>query len=73
MPKTAALSGPDPELALPDGAIDCGDGYYILQDYEGNGDVRYRSCPPGGKACRFTNDLWQAEIYMRQIKEGRIA
>lgn len=68
MQKTAAPSGPSPEFDLPEGAIDCGEGFFIVMDYEPCGEVRYRSCTPGGAICRYSNDLWQAQIYIEHFK-----
>jgi len=28
-------------------------------------DCLYRACGQGGAICRYTNDLWQAEIYVQ--------
>ena len=66
-PNTAALSG----LSLsgvPEGATDCGDGFYIEQSTEPCGEPRYRSCSPGGAVGRYSNDLWQAQIYIEHLK-----
>ena len=68
MPAPVALSGPEPRWDLPQGAIDCGDGYYITQDYEPCGEPRYCSCSPGGAVCRYSNDLWQAQIYVEHLR-----
>lgn len=68
MPAPVALSGPEPRWDLPEGAIDCGDGYYITQDYEPCGEPRYCSCSPGGAVCRYSNDLWQAQIYVEHLR-----
>ena len=68
MQKTAVPSGPDPKPTVPPDAIDCGDGFYILLGYEPCGEVRYMSCTPGGAICRYSNDLWQAQIYIEHFK-----
>lgn len=68
MQRLAAPSGQDPKGKIPEGAIDCGSGYYITQDYEPCGELRYRSCSPGGAVCRYSNDLWQAQIYIGHLK-----
>lgn len=68
MQKTVAPSGRDLERELPPGAIDCGDGFFIVQDYEPCGEPRYMSCTPGGAICRYSNDLWQAQIYIEHFK-----
>ena len=48
--------------------MDCGDGFFIVQEYEPCGEVRYRSCTPGGAICRYSNDLWQAQIYIGHFR-----
>ena len=54
---------------MPTGAIDCGDGFYIEMGEEpGIGEVRYAACMPGGAICRYSNDLWQAQIYIEQMR-----
>lgn len=63
-PKIVPTSG-----AIPDDAIDYGDGYYISHGVEPIGEPRYCSCGPHGQR-RFTNDLWQADIYIQQMKNG---
>lgn len=60
------------KTAVPSNAIDCGDGYYIETGEEpGIGEVRYAACMPGGAICRYSNDLWQAQIYIEQMKGNR--
>lgn len=54
---------------IPEGATDYGDGYYISQSLEPIGEPRYCSCSPYG-AKRFSNDLWQADIYIHQMKSA---
>ena len=57
------------ETAVPTGAIDCGDGFYIeIGEEPGIGEVRYAACMPGGAICRYSNDLWQAQIYIEQMR-----
>ena len=63
-PKTVLISG-----GIPSDAIDYGDGYYIAQSVEPIGEPRYCSCGPLGQR-RFTNDLWQADIYIQQMKNA---
>lgn len=63
-PKTAPISG-----GMPTNAIDCGDGYYISQSVEPIGEPRYCTCSPDGQR-RYSNDLWQAEIYIHQMKDA---
>ena len=50
--------------------MDHGDGYYITQDVEPIGEPRYCSCGPNGRK-QFSNDLWQAEIYIQHMKNDR--
>lgn len=60
------------ETAVPTGAIDCGDGYFIeIGEEPGIGEVRYAACTPGGAICRYANDLWQVQIYIEQLKGNR--
>jgi hypothetical protein len=61
-------SGQNPRRDIPAEALDCGDGFFIVQEYEPCGEVRYRSCTPGGALCRYSNDLWQAQIYIEHFK-----
>lgn len=68
MQRTVVPSGQDPKPEVPDGAMDCGDGFFIVQEYEPCGEVRYRSCTPGGAICRYSNDLWQAQIYIGHFR-----
>ena len=63
--KTAPTSG-----GIPIDAMDHGDGYYITQDVEPIGELRYCSCGPNGQK-QFSNDLWQAEIYIQHMKNDR--
>lgn len=60
--KIARISG-----SIPIDAMDHGDGYYITQSVEPIGEPRYCSCGPNGQR-QFSNDLWQAEIYIRHMK-----
>jgi len=59
------------KTAVPTGAIDCGDGFYIEMGEEPIGEVRYAACMPGGSICRYSNDLWQAQIYIEHLKGNR--
>ena len=52
---------------IPPDAMDYGDGYYIAQGVEPIGELRYCSCGPDGQR-QFSNDLWQAEIYIQHMK-----
>lgn len=53
----------------PDDAMDYGDGYYIETLHDNKlQEVYYRSCSPGGAICRYSSDLWQAEIYIKHLK-----
>ena len=63
-PRNAPISG-----AIPTNAFDCGDGYFITQGLEPIGEPRYCACSPDGHQ-RFANDLWQAEIYIHQMKDA---
>ena len=64
---TAAPSGLS-ETGVPSGAIDCGGGFYIELGYEPCGEVRYRSCSPNCAIARYSNDLWQAQLYIEHMK-----
>lgn len=70
---TAAPSGQSLEhrYEVPDGAIDCGDGFYIEIGNEQNGEVRYCSCSPNCAIGRYSNDLWQALIYIEHLKGNK--
>ena len=58
--------------SIPDDAIDCGDGYYIeLSTEPVIGECRYRACSPNCAYGRYANDLWQAQIYIEQMKAVR--
>jgi hypothetical protein len=53
---------PDPEVMA---RTDCEGGYIeTLVPAEG-GEVYYRTC--AGGYCRYSSDLWQAEIYLHQL------
>jgi len=72
-PSTAAPSGLSREevtvrYAVPAGAMDCGDGFYILTGEEPCGEVRYLSCSPHCAVGRYSNDLWQAQLYIEHMK-----
>lgn len=44
--------------------MDCGDGVYIETLFEdGSNEPYYRTCSKGGATCRYSSDLWQAQIY----------
>jgi hypothetical protein len=46
--------------------MDRGDGRWIELLECGFGDEPvYRACGQNGALCRYTNDLWQAEIYVQ--------
>ena len=71
-PKTAHASGSTTEYIIPEGAIDCGDEFYIEMSTEpGIGEVRYRSCMPNCAVGRYSNDLWQAQLYIEHMKGNR--
>jgi hypothetical protein len=54
---------------VPQGAWDCGEGYFIETLYDDHlGEPYYRSCSPGGAICRYSSDLWQAEMYIKHLK-----
>jgi hypothetical protein len=54
---------------VPQGAWDCGEGYFIETLYDDRlGEPYYRSCSPGGALCRYSSDLWQAEMYVKHLK-----
>jgi hypothetical protein len=40
-------------------------GYIETLVPEGGGEVYYRTCASG--MCRYSSDLWQAEIYLEQM------
>lgn len=57
------------EYEIPQGAIDCEEGYYIETLYDSRTQEPYfRSCAPGGGLCRYSSDLWQAQIYVEHLK-----
>ena len=64
-PKTALTSG-----EIPTDAIDCGNGYYIIQGVDARGEAIYKSCKPKGEVCRFSWDYWQAIMYVDQFKNA---
>ena len=46
--------------------MDRGDGRWIeLLDHSFGEEPLYRACGQNGGICRYTNDLWQAEIYVQ--------
>jgi hypothetical protein len=46
--------------------MDRGDGRWIeLLDHSFGEEPVYRACGQNGAICRYTNDLWQAEIYVQ--------
>lgn len=58
-----------PRYEIPQGATDCGDGYYIETLYDPRTmEPYFRSCSPGGAICRYSSDLWQAQIYVEHLK-----
>jgi hypothetical protein len=40
-------------------------GYIETLDPEGGGELYYRSCAGGD--CRYSSDLWQAELHLNQM------
>jgi hypothetical protein len=58
-----------PEGRMTD-AMDYGDGFYITQGVEPIGEPRYCSCGPDGQK-QFSNDLWQADIYIQHMKHAK--
>ena len=53
----AQHSGPIDIMELENGA-------YIETLYDGvTGEPYYRTCSRGGALCRYSSDLWQAQIY----------
>lgn len=52
------------QTEIPENAIDCGNGIYIETLFEeGSCEPYYRTCSRGGAMCRYSSDLWQAQIY----------
>jgi hypothetical protein len=52
------------ETEIPKDAIDCGNGIYIETLFDDNSnEPYYRTCSKGGAICRYSSDLWQAQIY----------
>jgi hypothetical protein len=46
--------------------MDRGEGRWIeLLDHSFGEEPLYRACGQNGALCRYTNDLWQAEIYVQ--------
>ena len=46
--------------------MDRGPGRWIeLLDHSFGEEPLYRACGQNGALCRYTNDLWQAEIYVQ--------
>ena len=46
--------------------MDRGNGRWIeLLDHSFGEEPVYRACGQNGALCRYTNDLWQAEIYVQ--------
>ncbi len=41
------------------------DGYIETLEPAGGGELYYRSCAKG--YCRYSSDLWQAELYLDQL------
>lgn len=57
----AAVSG---RIEIPEDAMDCGNGIYIETLFDDkSGEPYYRTCNKGGAICRYSSDLWQAQIY----------
>ena len=58
---SAAATG---QIEIPQDAMDCGNGVYIETLFEeGSNEPYYRTCSRGGATCRYSSDLWQAQIY----------
>lgn len=58
---SAVVSG---QIEIPEDAMDCGNGIYIETLFEeGSNEPYYRTCSRGGATCRYSSDLWQAQIY----------
>jgi hypothetical protein len=47
------------------GRTDRGDGYIETLEPAAGGELYYRSC--AGDTCRYSSDLWQAEIYLDHL------
>lgn len=44
--------------------IECENGAYIETLYDKRtGEPYYRTCSKGGAICRYSSDLWQAQVY----------
>jgi hypothetical protein len=57
--------------AAPIGRIDYNDGFYIETLIDSRlGEPMYRSCTPSGDICRYSSDLWQAELYLQHLRAG---
>ena len=57
--------------AAPIGRIDYDDGFYIETLIDSRlGEPMYRSCSPGGAICRYSSDLWQAQLYVERLRDG---
>lgn len=57
--------------AAPIGRIDYDDGFYIETLIDSRlGEPMYRSCTPSGEICRYSSDLWQAELYVQHLRAG---
>lgn len=57
--------------AAPIGRIDYDDGFYIETLIDSRlGEPMYRSCTPSGDICRYSSDLWQAELYLQHLRAG---
>jgi hypothetical protein len=53
------------------GRIDYDDGFYIETLIDSRlGEPMYRSCTPSGEICRYSSDLWQAELYLQHLRAG---
>lgn len=52
------------QTEIPEDALDCGNGIYIETLFDKrSGEPYYRTCSKGGAVCRYSSDLWQAQIY----------
>jgi hypothetical protein len=45
--------------------LDCDGGWIETLEPAGGGELYYRSCAHG--VCRFSSDLWQAELHLNQL------
>jgi len=50
---------------------DLSDGRCIEQLEDEQGRLLYRACSDGGGTCRYSEDLWQAQLYADQMCQQR--